>query len=177
MSEPQPQLQMRLDSFDSLPPLTLPEGVTMTKAEPKDAEAFAGLMALCYEDSTWDAARIHREFLDHPSVTVSFLLWRGDELLATASCANHKLYPGWGYLHYVAALPDSGIKGLGLQATLATLHEFKSAGLERSVLETDDFRLPAIATYLKLGYKPFMNYESHEARWEALKPQLQRFFK
>lgn len=177
MSNPLPQLQMRLDSLADLPDLALPQGIVMTSAEPKDAEAFAGLMALCYEDPTWDAARIHKEFLEHPSVPVSFLLWQGDELLATASSAHHKLYPGWGYVHYVAAHPASGIKGLGYQATLATLHEFKAWGLEKSVLETDDFRLPAIVTYLKLGYRPYMNHESHEARWEALKPQLQRFFK
>lgn len=172
-----PQLQMRLDSFENLPDLSLPEGIDLTTATSSNALAFAGLMALSYEDSTWTSERIHKEFLENKMVPVSFLLYRGDELLATASAANHSHHPGLGYVHYVAAKPGSGVSGLGLQATLAVLHEFRGWGLNSSLLETDDFRLPAIVTYLKLGFVPVFSHESHEARWEALKPQLQRFFK
>ena len=172
-----PQLQMRLESLENLPELSLPEGIALTTATSSDALAFANLMALCYDDSTWTPERVHKEFLENRMVPVSFLLYRGDELLATASAANHSHHPGLGYVHYVAAKPDSGVSGLGLQATLAALHEFKKWGLTSSLLETDDFRLPAIVTYLKLGYVPYNTHESHAARWEALKPQLQRFFK
>ncbi len=33
---------------------------------------------------------------------------------------------------------------------------------------TDDWRLPAVKTYLNLGFEPEIIHESHPARWKAV---------
>jgi mycothiol synthase len=61
-----------------------------------------------------------------------------------------------------------GGKGLGLQVSLAALHHMANSGKEASILETDDFRIPAIKTYLRLGYKPLLIHENQAERWKDL---------
>ncbi len=58
------------------------------------------------------------------------------------------------FLHMVGVLPSHGGKGLGFQVSLAALRQMKREGFTQSVLETDDFRIPAIVTYLKLNFQP-----------------------
>src|SRR5437867_1211929 len=45
-------------------------------------------------------------------------------------------------------------------------------GLADSVLETDDWRLPAIATYLKCGYLPEPREPIDHDRWEKVRNAL-----
>jgi mycothiol synthase len=59
-----------------------------------------------------------------------------------------------GYLHMVGAHPDYSGWGLGYAVSLAALLQMRADGKLKSVLETDDFRLPAIKTYLKLAFQP-----------------------
>ena len=59
-------------------------------------------------------------------------------------------------------------RGLGYQVTLAVLYDFAGRRLTDSVLETDDWRLPAIATYLKCGYRPDEREAGDCDRWTAV---------
>ena len=45
------------------------------------------------------------------------------------------------------------------------MRRFASAGYTRIYLKTDDWRLPAIKTYLKLGFIPFLFLPDMEGRW------------
>jgi len=47
-------------------------------------------------------------------------------------------------------------------------------GYERIYLLTDDWRLPAIATYLSLGWEPYIYDEQMRERWERVMAQLAR---
>lgn len=68
----------------------------------------------------------------------------------------------------VGALSDHGGKGLGLQVSLAALYQMRRDGRLASILETDDFRIPAIKTYLKLGYKPLLIHKNQGDRWSQI---------
>ena len=35
-----------------------------------------------------------------------------------------------------------------------------------AVLQTDDFRIPAVKTYLKLGFEPLIVHENQPKRWK-----------
>jgi len=61
---------------------------------------------------------------------------------------------------------------LGFWACLAALHRFAEEGREAALLLTDDFRLPAIRTYLRLGFRPVYTYESHMERWGKVFSEL-----
>jgi mycothiol synthase len=75
-------------------------------------------------------------------------------------------------VHYVAAAPDHAGKKLGYLASLATLYEFVRLKCKMAVLDTDDYRLPAIKTYLNLGFMPYHRDDTHEARWTAVDAAL-----
>ncbi len=161
-----PQLFMRL------PKLAL-EDVTddpSEKATPEDAAQIAALLSEAFEEE-WDAERVIRELGPDEGVDASFVVRESQAVVAVAS-ARHvpDLYPGAGYLHYVAADSSRAGRGLGSVVTLAVLRHFRDEGLDTAVLETDDFRLPAIRTYLKLGFVPEYRHQADQGRWSRVIP-------
>jgi mycothiol synthase len=77
-----------------------------------------------------------------------------------------------GMVHYVATDPDYRGRGLGFAVTNAVLHHMKGEGKSAAYLSTDDFRLPAIKIYLKLGFEPDTSKEGHAERWQAVRQKL-----
>ena len=68
----------------------------------------------------------------------------------------------------VCALPEQRGRGLGRLVTLATLHYMRDRGDTNVLLETDDFRIPAVRSYLGLGFVPVYLEDpasDHVARW------------
>ena len=77
----------------------------------------------------------------------------------------------------VGILPEAGGKGLGLTVSLAALHEMNREGRTNAILRTDDFRVPAVITYLKLCFVPMLIDENQRERWGNIfkgirKPEL-----
>lgn len=68
----------------------------------------------------------------------------------------------------------SSARGLGLSIPIvsAALHSFRDRGFKSVMLSTDDFRIPAIKTYLKLGFHPVLSHESHAGRWDEIMSKL-----
>ena len=81
-------------------------------------------------------------------------------------------FPDAGYLHWVGAHQSFRGKGLGRLVSLAVLHKFRELGCTSAVLETQDFRLPALQSYLKLGFEPEHYDDTHAARWETIQRAL-----
>jgi mycothiol synthase len=75
---------------------------------------------------------------------------------------------GAGYLHYICALPEA--RGTGVAAALVThaMRHLYEKGASYVYLTTDDFRLGAIKTYLRLGLVPVIEDEEDEKRWSAV---------
>src|SRR5207244_622818 len=82
------------------------------------------------------------------------------------------VYPGSGYLHWVATDPGHRGRKLGWIVSLRVLYHFRDLGLKDAILETDDFRLPAIKTYLEQGFVPEYTDDSHPERWKRVMEQL-----
>ncbi len=92
------------------------------------------------------------------------------QLVATAM-ANHNpnpYYPFGGELGWVAAHPDHKGKGLGMTVCAAVVTRLLRGGYTSIYLNTDDERLPAIKTYLTLGFRPLILTADMTARWEAI---------
>jgi mycothiol synthase len=82
---------------------------------------------------------------------------------------NYKgIYPFWGELGWLASDPDHSGKGLGLVVSAAVTGRLMEAGYRNIQLFTEDFRLPAIKTYLKLGYVPSIIENSQMERWKRI---------
>jgi predicted dehydrogenase/ribosomal protein S18 acetylase RimI-like enzyme len=91
---------------------------------------------------------------------------------AMASHAASEQHPYGGELGWVAGDPEHRGKGLGRAVCAAVVARFIRAGYRRIFLSTDDWRLPAIKTYLKLGFEPLLVREDMAERWRAVCEKL-----
>ena len=100
-------------------------------------------------------------------------------LVATAMALHSPLaglHPYAGELGWVAGDPEHSGKGLGFAVCAAVTARFLRGGYRRIYLRTDDFRLPALRIYLRLGYRPLLHMADMEARWRKVCEILQMPF-
>jgi mycothiol synthase len=174
------QLQMiwPRERLTSAPSWSVPEGYGLRTFRPGDEEKYIGVMKSA-GFSDWN-----RTNLDH---ALSHCLPEGlffvvhDEttsLVATALALHNPdtLHPFGGELGWVAADPAHRGKGLGFVVSAAATKRFLDGGYTDIYLRTDDFRLPAIKMYLKLGYVPFLHAADMEERWQAVCRELKMEF-
>lgn len=149
----------------------LPAGCNLRSATHADATELAAVLTGCFPEDPWTAERIVKDLLDHPEVPLTFVVVRDHAIVGAASYME-TAQPAVGWLHWVAV--DAGARCIGLGEIVCG--RVLLAGLERHrdciLLTTDDFRLPAIKTYLKLGFIPDAWHESHEARWQEVMRKL-----
>ena len=62
---------------------------------------------------------------------------------------------------------------LGKWVSLAVLYYFRDCRFKCAMLDTDDFRLPAIKTYLNLGFIPVYVERSQPRRWQDIFEKLE----
>ena len=164
-----PQLKMRRPSLDDLPPVEIPHGYLLRGATSADEPAVAALLATAFDDAAWTVERVQKALTRAADVARVLVLAADDgNLVATASV---QLPPGetrTGLVHWVGADPVRKGKRFGYWVSLAVLHELKARGCSAAALFTDDFRLPAIKTYLNLGFLPLVTHESHPERWRKV---------
>jgi mycothiol synthase len=172
----QTQLLMRRPWLGEFPePPALPPGYTVRPYAPADLAALAETLTSAYEESRWDTERVRRDLVEAPDVERIYVAAFAGSPVATASARLlPQRFPGSGYVHWVGTAPAHRGKGLATLVTLRVLDYFREAGLRDAVLETDDFRLPALRTYLRLGFVPEYREPEQQRRWARLLPQLVR---
>lgn len=165
---------MRRPSLDGLPALpNLTSRYSLRTMTPDDLPQVADLLNASFEDESWTKERVREELCDHPDVVETWLITAGEKVITTATTfLEPQAHPGSGCVHWVAT--DSAFRGqsLGYIASLRVLHDFVRLGCRDAILRTDDFRLPAIKTYLKLGFLPEPEGDLQSARWEEIMSQI-----
>jgi mycothiol synthase len=169
----QPQLFMRQPDLSGLtadPPLE--PRYLLRPAVPADYEQLAGLLGQAFDDP-WDAQRVAVEFSPGNGVEATYVVATPAGVVATAAARRlPDRYPDAGYVHYVGARSSERGKRLGEAVTRRVLAHFAADGLHQAVLETDDFRLPAIWTYLRLGFVPEPRVPGDVVRWSRVLSNL-----
>lgn len=97
-------------------------------------------------------------------------------IVATA-LANHRPiqnHPFGGEMGWVAADPAHKSKGLGQCVTAAATARLIQAGYRHVYLLTDDYRLPAIESYLRVGFEPLYYCDGMQERWASVRKKLGR---
>ena len=105
----------------------------------------------------------------NPDEDIIFVTAPDGHMVATICAVKHG--EDQGYIHMVAAHPDSRGKGIGHAMLAYALEKLEARGCAYSILTTDDFRLSAIKTYLDAGFRPVLwaDPESDQrARWDAV---------
>jgi len=166
----QSQLTMVLDDLSALPPADVPPGYRLHHLQPGQEWAYTQVMA----DSIYPGQSLEGWFERTFSSNRQYdpqnllLIWCGDQPVAVTAAWQADLDGQQvGCIHMVGVLAAHRGKGLGKVITLAALHQLGRRGFARAILDTDDWRIPAIKAYLRLGFKPIYRDESHQARWQA----------
>ena len=173
--EPQEQLQMiwpqRL--LESPPTPAVPDGYRLRSFRAEDKAAYLQVMAKAGFEG-WDDDHL-RKALDKVLPDGFFVVEHSATgmVVATAMALhNHTTdHPFGGEMGWVAADPAHRAKGLGRVVSAAVTARLLRAGYRDIYLRTDDFRLAAIKTYLRLGYEPLANTDTME-RWNKVYQQL-----
>lgn len=147
----------------------LAEGFVLRAATVEDAAALNVVLEAAF-DEPWGIDRTLSVLLAAPDVVRTWLITTSaGQLVATAS---ERLlpdeYPGAGYVHYVGALASVSGKRLGQIVTQRCLAGFAERGLEKAVLKTDDYRLPAVRTYLRIGFVPEYRSDEERSAWSGV---------
>lgn len=103
-----------------------------------------------------------------------FVVDEGGVIVATAMTKHNptERHRFGGELGWVAADPAHQGRGLGMTVCAAVINRFLRAGYRNIYLNTDDFRLPAIKTYLNLGLTPLLFGPDMQDRWQRICEQL-----
>jgi len=165
----QRQLRMRRPDLLNLPELVLPVGYTLHTGQEDSKEVWEDIILSSFH---WESK--FERALNQPNCGPDhcwFCAIEGVDV-ATATSYTTDKYPGDAVLHMVGTHEKGQGKGAGKLAVLAVLHELRDAGIRAVWLDTDDFRLPAIALYLSLGFEPVIDDAEMQERWDAVRANL-----
>ena len=73
-----------------------------------------------------------------------------------------------GRVDYVVADPTLSGNGIGAGVCSGVARYLLEQGYKTVTLNTDDWRMPAIETYRKLGFEPVLFRDDMKARWDAV---------
>jgi mycothiol synthase len=168
------QLRMYRPNLDGLETIIPSEGYQIRTYMDGDEAMWAEIVESAF-GSKWDAERCRRELTSLPQFHPEGLFFAtyNDSPVGTA-CAwtQSPDETKSGFIHMVGVLPEHRGRRLGYALCLSVLHFFSERGFQQVSLHTDDFRLPAIKTYLKLGFKPEYIDDDHKARWDNVFEKL-----
>ncbi len=171
-----PQLLMKRRNLEGLDKPVLPRGYSLRTYQDGDDTHWANIISRAFRTEC-SATVFKREIAEQRAFQperVFFLLHRGQPVGTATAWFKPDFGPRSGYLHMVALLPEHTGKGLGRILSSAVLSFFKEHGLSCAFLHTDDERLPAIRTYLELGFEPVIETEDARRRWLEVFRELRR---
>ena len=155
--------------LDSLPELEIPDGYGIRTYQPGDEAHWAEIMNSGIGE--WTAEKCRQELTSKPQFLPDGLFFATFQDKPVGSACAWRRSPedrevGW--LHMVCVVPEHRGKQLGHLVTLAVLHYLHDHGFKEVWLSTDDWRLPAIKSYLRLGFEPHYFDDSHRERWQKV---------
>lgn len=171
----EPQLVMRNSDLASLPKLELPEGFTVCSYEEGLDLAWERIISKSFSSDSYlnSFDRIMKSDPAYKPERVIFLKYN-DQAVATASAWYKPQYSqGTGNIHFVGVLPGFRGKRLGYLVSLAAMLQLAHEDCKSITLETDDFRMSAIITYLRLGFRPVLIHENQRDRWSKVFAELE----
>ncbi len=168
------QLRMVRPNLNGLPEIKVPDGYEIRTYEERDDAHWVNVINASF-GTTFTTADFYKDIgrksLFDPD-GLYFVICQGTPVGTTYS---RILVPGeseMGSAHMVAVTPEHTGQRLGKSVTLCILHFFRHRNFKCAILGTDDFRLPAIKTYLNLDFVPVYIDVDHPERWSRIFPKL-----
>jgi mycothiol synthase len=82
--------------------------------------------------------------------------------------ATRFYFPGGGELGYLVVAQEHRRRGLGVALITAALRRLRRGGYRHIFLGVQSWRLPAIRSYLRVGFQPFIHAPELVPRWESV---------
>ncbi len=166
------QLKMRY-ARENIPQAQMPEGYAVLPFRVGDEHEWFAIVrhVLFPEDTTLKSAIEDLErFPCLKRERDIFFAVKNGKRLATATGMIRE--DGSGYLHYICARPEARGTGVASALIAHAAEDLYQRGASYVYLTTDDFRLGAIKTYLRLGLTPVIEDAEDEERWAAVREAL-----
>ena len=174
------QLKMARHSLENLPTLQCPEGYHIRTYQQGDETHWARIMDIAFVDQGRTVQDTYTHVINQPNFDPDgFCFVIHKNMPIGTACAWQESLRGKpiGYIDMLAVLPEHTGHRLGKWLTVFLLHYFKARRVASVMLDTDDFRLPAIKNYLNLGFVPVYAGENHLLRWQSIFEKLDLFQK
>jgi mycothiol synthase len=152
------------------PTWTTPEGYQLRTYQPGDESEFFQLMERVGFPG-WTMPIFDTWLQKILQDGLFFLIHQGTGGMAATAMACHNptpLHPFGATLSCVGVDPEHQGQGLGYIVSAAVTRRLIDAGYKEMYMETHDWRLAAIKTYLKLGWIPFLFQDDMPTRWKAV---------
>jgi mycothiol synthase len=167
------QLRMRLDH--ATVPLAAPDVGSPYRLVPytPDLKAeWAAFLSATDDFGLISVATLETEVLRHliPG-SASFVMLEDRIVAAAAACALAAHAP-CSTLMYVLVHPDHRGRSLAAAVVGHALLASRKAGFPAMMLQTDDSRLPAIRSYLRMGFVPVESSEAVAGRWRTVMERI-----
>ncbi len=169
------QLRMVRTNLLDLPEIKIPSGYRLRTYQENDDWHWANIIKSSFGGNR-TVTDTREEITERPEFepTGLFFSTHQDQPVGTA-CAwkwNGAEEKEVGQLHMVGVMPGHSGHRLGKWVSLAVLHYHRQKGFKCTVLGTDDFRLPAIKTYLNLDFIPIYVDDDQPERWKVIFEKL-----
>lgn len=184
----QDKKQLMMLRFAAPAPLVpLPEGWAVRPMRPGEGETWSTIVQAAgfFTDSGLSPAALWEKEMGSDAMVKAenvFFACNGDGTSVATASARFvpdeqlgelpKVTGGLGCLHYVAAVPGCRGVGAGSAVSAAVIRRLDELGIENCMLTTDDFRLPAIKSYLRLGWVPVLYAPDMPERWKKVLENL-----
>lgn len=173
------QLRMVRPDLDNLPKLELPPGYGMRTYREGDEVHWANIISDSFGGKQRTAEDTRNEITGQERfVPDGFYFATHDGTPVGTACAWRQTVDETevGYVHMVGVASAHTGHKLGKWVSLAVLIYFRDYGFRCAMLDTDDFRIPAIKTYLNLGFVPVYIEDGQPKRWQAIFEKLKLSF-
>lgn len=174
-----PQKQLVLNwkrKIDDLFEIVLPEGFKFRSFDgsEKDIDSWLDIVQHGLTDGKQTPELFKSAMEGHPDYLPEHVYFVEEN---GAACATISVFCNdetkHGYVHMVAAKPEVRGKGVGTALAKFAVNKLIEGGMQEAHLTTDDFRIPAIKTYLKAGFEPCLEgSEDFASRWEAIMAKI-----
>ncbi len=157
----------------SCPAVAPAPGYAIRPYQDGDEQAFLHLMSLSDFDP-WDDAKLSDNINKIIPGGWFFAVDSAGQVVATAMGQHNYsgLSPFTGDVGWVFCHPDHRGSGLGLALCARVTQRFLDADYTKIQLHTEHYRLPAIKTYLKLGFVPAVASSEDAALWTDVCEQV-----
>ncbi len=169
------QLRMVRPNLDGLPPVEIPAGYEIRTYQEGDDVHWANVISDSFggERTAADARRdiMDRDVFDPEGLY--FATYQGTPVGTTCAWKDTPDETDVGIVHMVGVHSAHTGHKLGRCVTLSVLLYLREHSFKCAKLGTDDFRLPAIKTYLNLGFLPVYVDVTQPERWRQIFKKLE----